>query len=142
MKNYKTKFLTPYTSEGKNNIKALRHDKQQAGVYFIKSPANEIVYVGHSKNHLYKTIFHHFQSWKSTTGRERYTYNGQSHKVRVIFTTPHRAEVLEKYLILKMQPSDNFQKYESYKMSKSEIKTAETVLDTTFDISNNEENPF
>ncbi len=101
----KTYFLSAYNDEGKPNIKLLNPKGNQSGVYFVKNNAGEIVYVGYSESNLYKTIYRHFQSWNDKTQR-RATFP-KSYKVRIIFTTPKRAALLEKYLISKFKPKDN-----------------------------------
>lgn len=105
----KTKFLQPYrTEKGKQrpNLPHLREGKQ-AGVYLIKSKrSDKIIYVGYSETQLYKTIYRHFQEWNDRN-QDRFTYNKTGYLVRIIFTTPGRAAILEKYLIKKLKPRDN-----------------------------------
>lgn len=144
MKAITTKFSDPYNGNS-TSITHLRHDKPQSGVYFIKSKrTDEIVYIGFSKGNLYKTIYRHFQRWVDTSRevKTRFTYNKTGYQVRVIFTTPHRAEYLEKYLILKMKPRDNKLKYDSY-LNFEQKEIAETTLKDTEYFSGSEKDfPF
>lgn len=144
-KNYKTSFLHAYDSNGKPNIKSLDYKKKQSGVYFIKNNKEEIVYVGFSSTNLYKTIYRHFQTWNDNRPNEvkekRYVYP-KEYKVRILFTTPEKATILEKYLIKKMQPRDNREKYINYFQSQSDEKKAVQVIETAEQFSNLEEPPF
>lgn len=132
MKAITIKFCNPY-KDGKTNIPHLRYDKPQSGVYFIKSDrTDKIVYIGFSEANLYKTIYRHFQEWTdiSRTVKTRFTYAKFGYQVRVIFTTPARAALLEKYLILRMKPRDNGLKYDGY-LNFSQNENAETILKQT-----------
>ena len=141
-KNYKTFFLSAYDKNGKPNIKALDYKKKQSGVYFIKNTLDKIVYVGYSENNLYKTIYRHFQQWTDKTKQQpRFVYD-KKYKVRIIFTTPQRAAMLEKYLIKKMQPEDNSFKYQNYFLTEKEIEKSVEVIESAINFSNLEEPPF
>lgn len=115
-KTKKTSFLSAYDEEGKPNLKLLTTTKKQSGVYFIKDDNNKIVYVGYSKTQLYKTIYRHFQSWKDPK-QYRATFP-RTYKVRIIFTTPARAELIEKYLISQFLPQHNEIIYKNEEVSK------------------------
>ena len=109
MKVKKSKWLPPYIEEGKTTFKHLR---KRSGVYIIKD-GKEVLYIGHSKTQLYKTLYRHFQKWKhpfQTVFTYRYK-EMSAFKVRVILTTPARAEKLEHFLIKKLKPRDNIDKY-------------------------------
>lgn len=146
MKAKQTRFIDPYKEiNGKlrTNLKTLKHDQEQSGVYLIsENETGDIVYVGYSENSLYKTIYRHFQKWVdiSRTVKTRFTYEKKGYKVRIIFTTPARAALLEKHLIVKIQPRDNGFKYDNYLFPEQE-KEAETILKETIYI-NNTETPF
>jgi excinuclease UvrABC nuclease subunit len=121
----KTRFSDPYKANGRLNLPTCPSCKQ-SGVYLIKSKrSGKIIYIGHSSTNLYKTITRHFQTWNDKA-QQRYVYQKSGYQIRVIFTTPARAALLEKYLIKKMQPRDNKMKYESY-LSFPEEKRAEEV---------------
>lgn len=91
------------------------------GCYLIKK-GKRIIYVGHSKTDVKKTLYRHFQTWtdirtteqRYTQGYERVTYQGydlNEFKIKVIYTpTPREAELLEQVLIQKIKPKDNTQK--------------------------------
>ena len=118
----KTNFLSAYDKDGKPNLKLLSASKKQSGVYFVKDTADKIVYVGYSKTQLYKTIYRHFQSWKDNTQR-RATFP-RDYKVRIIFTTPERAALIEKFLITQIRPQDNEILYKENELKKYEAEKA------------------
>ena len=100
----KTRYKEPYNKLGKTNF---GFTENKSGVYLIKSKrTNKIVYVGYSGSNLYKTMYRHFQSWIDET-QTRVTYNKTGYAVRVVFTTPKRASLLERALIIKYEPKDN-----------------------------------
>ena len=139
----KTSFLSAYNDEGKPNLKVLSASLKQSGVYFVKDNKDTIVYVGYSESNLYKTIYRHFQSWNDKTQR-RATFP-KSYKVRIIFTTPKRAALLEKYLISKFKPKDNDLIPED--LTPKQESQAREILNDTILIYNNEDyldnyNPF
>lgn len=71
---------------------------------------------------LYKTMYRHFQDWKSSN-QTRVTYSYlKDITCRVILCTPKQAERLEKMLILKYKPKDNPMKYSRYKPTKLDKK--------------------
>lgn len=124
----KTRFVDPYNEKGRINLPTCPKCRQ-SGVYLIKSKrSGAIIYVGHSSTNLYKTILRHFQTWNDRK-QERFVYNKTGYTIRVIFTTPSRAALLEKYLILKLKPRDNKMKYENYLDFKEE-KQAEIIYKT------------
>ena len=111
MQAIRTRWFNPYNENGKPSLKIL-NKKFSTGVYFIKSKrTGKIIYIGFSSSNLYKTIYRHFQTWNDS--RDRIVYNKTGYQVRIIFTPPKRAAELERYLINKMQPADNVQKYSS-----------------------------
>ena len=138
----KTTFLAPYNESGKKNINSLFWDKKQIGVYFIKE-GDEIVYVGYSGSQLCKTIYRHFQTWNDSK-TERFVYNSKKSKVRIIFlNNKSRAEALEKYLIKKLLPRDNKNKYPKEELNLSEVKECIELLNNSIILQNkNEEAPF
>lgn len=148
MKAVKTRFTQPY-KENKNgklvtNLPFLDSTKKQSGVYLIKSNrTGKIVYVGYSIGTLYRTIFRHFQKWTDIQRikKTRFTYSKTGYTVRVILTTPLRAGLLEKHLIMQMQPRDNQIKYDSY-LSASQQTTCENLLNNAPIINQHEEHPF
>jgi excinuclease UvrABC nuclease subunit len=108
----KTRFKPVYNLAGRVNIP---ETKDRSGVYLIKEK-NKIVYVGNSASNVYKTAIRHFQSWNDPT-QERVTYASQpreNYTIRFVSCTPKQAEALERRLILRHQPRDNYMKYENY----------------------------
>jgi len=120
----KTKKFPAYTN-GKPTFKT----QGIAGVYFIFNRDGKLKYIGYSGSCVYKALYRHFQSWKDTN-QERFTYP-RDYYVRLIITTPTRAQELEKYLILKMSPPDGLIKYQRYSPEKEEkIKVIIQHLET------------
>lgn len=107
---------------------------KQAGVYLIYR-AGVLVYVGHSQTNLYRTLYRHFQSWNDKTQqRIIYSPTDANIKVRVIYTPPSKAQKLERALILKYQPADNPNKYETYLFTRrDEDLTEEAETEFTSD---------
>lgn len=103
------KELPTKSKNGKSNIAWSRGKK---GVYIIKED-NKIVYVGYSVSNLYKTIIRHFQEWNDSSQEGRVSYRSRLNKhrytVRIIIADQSRASKLEKGLIEKYQPRDNYQ---------------------------------
>lgn len=91
------------------------------GCYLIKK-GKKIVYAGHSKTDVKKTLYRHFQTWtdrrnheqRNQEAYERVTYQGydlNEFKIKVFYTTtPREAELLEQIFIQKIKPEDNTQK--------------------------------
>ena len=115
----KTRFKPPYDKKGKTNF---RFTDKKAGVYLVKNKDGKIVYIGMSKSNLYKTMYRHFQSWKDSS-QIRIVYPKHGYTVRVVLTTPKRAYLLERALILKIKPKDNPHKLELFTVTNQE-KTA------------------
>lgn len=105
------KRIHPYFSNGKS---ALTHLQKKSGVYLIYEN-DRVVYVGHSRSNLYKTITRHFQAWDDPTQR-RVTYvNGKLsgiYTVKVYLTKPSDAPILEEKYIMQYLPRDNEEKIE------------------------------
>jgi hypothetical protein len=129
-----TKFLPPYTDNGKTTFRALTW--QRPGVYIIKENG-KIVYIGHSRTNLYKTLYRHFQQWdhpaqKVTTYAGR--MNSNTYTVRVILTTAARAPQLEGYLVNKYEPRDNEVKLQLFRESKAAQNTYEAYQEEAEEI--------
>lgn len=119
----KTKWFTAY-KDGKRNLPFLKSKGGQSGVYFIKDNNGTIIYIGYASENLYRTVFRHFTTWNDKQA-ERFVYP-HSYKVRIVFTTQKRAQLLEKYLIIKKNPRDNKLKYEDYLTPKEEAQCLNT----------------
>lgn len=119
------KWYKPYkrTKNGLHPNDRIPHLKECCGVYMIRSEQNgEIVYIGHSKSSVYKTMFRHFQEWDDPS-QYRATYSpGGGYRVRIIPTRKDRADKLERYLIRRIKPRDAKQKYPDYEPAKSTRK--------------------
>lgn len=99
----------------------------RTGVYIVKEN-NKIVYVGMSRTNLYKTLYRHFQQWNHSL-QEVVTYANKlkrhRYTVRVILCTPLQAEKLERALIIKYKPRDNWMKYQGYQLRTSDNNLVE-----------------
>ncbi len=115
---FKSRFISPYNANGSTNMDFC---KGHAGVYIIKKKgSNDISYIGYSATNLYKTVLRHFQSWDDKRQvRISYKYK-HDYVVRIIITTPARAEKLEKALIIYYKPKDNPDKLRLYAPTKGE----------------------
>lgn len=123
------KFIPPYSEKtGKPNFP----QRGKSGVYIIKEDGKP-VYIGFSATDLYKTMYRHFQEWNHT-GQEVVSYSRylKKHKytVRVIYCTDKQAPALEKYLIKKIQPRDNANKYDAIKLNAYEQNQGRIFLET------------
>ena len=128
----KSKFFPVYRITNDQQRRTnLAGAKGKAGVYLIKE-RGKIVYVGHSTSDLYKTALRHFQTWNDRT-QERVTYAGkpiEDYTIRIVITTAKQAPALEKKLILRHNPRDNWQKYESYTLSAYDNQALDTYDNT------------
>ena len=136
----KSRFLKPYNTDGSTNMAFC---KSKAGVYLIKNETGDIVYIGFSATNLYKTVLRHFQSWDDNKQvRVSYPYK-HTFTVRVVLTTPGRAEKLERALIVELKPKDNPDKLRKYTPTKSEYELeAEYQKSLARSIEEMEEAPF
>ncbi len=105
----KIRFVRPYLPTGKTRFP----ERNKSGVYLI-SENSKVVYVGFSESDLYKTMYRHFQVWNHT-GQFVVSYadflKTKEYKVRIVYCTAKQAAELEKALILKHRPRDNWNKY-------------------------------
>lgn len=137
---HKSSYFRPYNDKGGTNLKNL---SKKAGVYIIRQ-GREIVYIGYSGVNLYKTITRHFQDW-SASKQKRAVYKpmDESLSIRVIVTTPTRAEKLERLLIIKYKPRDCTFKYNSYVPKKSDdLMMEDWERAPVYKFNPNEEPPF
>lgn len=114
---YKSTFTPPYDKAGKPVFSHAVFSKM-AGVYLIKKGA-AVVYVGHSRYNLYKTLYRHFQTWNHSQ-EPVVTYAGRMKDIKVrIFVTSHTAvQKWEKYFINKYKDLDNITRPKYYKEDK------------------------
>jgi excinuclease UvrABC nuclease subunit len=114
------------------------------GVYIIFKK-NTMVYCGYSKTNLYKTLYRHFQEWKTSSQVRTIYKNLNDITVRVIYCKDgNQASRLEKAIIIKYKPRDNTNKYNQYTMDFKEKEIFDLVsgLKVQPIIQNEEENPF
>lgn len=124
----KTKWADPYDDNGKANFGDM---KNKAGVYLIKENGN-IVYVGYSKNNVYRTMYRHFETWNHA-GQDVITYKTRlarnEYKVRVIKCTPEQAMRVEAMLIFKYKPRDNSFLKKEYDPKAGDNKLMQKVME-------------
>jgi len=130
----KSKLFPAYTDD-----KPTYKTRKQKGVYFIYDKNKKLVYIGYSGSCLYTALNRHFQQWNDKR-QKRFVYP-RDYFVRVILTTQKRAALLEKYLILRMKPEDNLQKYENY-LSADEIKEVKTISENIAPATAEDDVPF
>lgn len=104
-----------------------KDSRWQSGVYLIKEN-NVLVYVGYAGECIYRTLYRHFQGWTDKNYRGdkvappsyRVSYRNlmdiNTYTVRMIHCSKKQAARLEKVLILKYKPRDNYMKYEKYQI--------------------------
>lgn len=128
MKAQRTKRAPVYDKPGAVSF-TVRASNGKSGVYLIyPKGGRKPIYIGRSGVNLYKTITRHFQSWADKT-QARVTYpQGAGYQIRIVYTSPQRAEKLERALILTKRPKDNPNKLEMFEATESEKKAA-TWLD-------------
>jgi excinuclease UvrABC nuclease subunit len=122
----KLRFLKPYIG-GKTRFP----DRGRAGVYLI-SENGQVVYIGYSANDLYKTLYRHFQTWnhdKQFVVSYKDLLAVNDYRVRVVYCTALQAVDLEKALIIKYKPRDNFNKYPDLaRTEKNKLKIKRLIL--------------
>jgi excinuclease UvrABC nuclease subunit len=118
----RTRKRPPYNANGRTNFPR----RFTPGVYLITPEGSDKpVYVGMGGADVYKPLYRHFQTWNEQ-GRDRVTYAKRGYLVRVIYThTETQAQNLERALILKHQPRDNANKYDTFTLTDDLKKLAQ-----------------
>lgn len=119
----KTKWYLPYNGDKTT----FSNTQGKAGVYLIKKDS-EIVYVGYSKNNVYRTMYRHFEVWNANQTVNTYDGKSGDYKCRVLLTTPAQAMKLETALIVKHQPRDNEKKLNNI-LSNVELNVLDKVTE-------------
>ena len=139
--------LFPPSQSGNSGVMKsnLAKFKNKAGCYMIYKN-DKLCYVGFSGYDLATTCYRHFYSWNDNA-QARVSYKGfiSQIKIRVIITTPTRAQKLEKALIIKYNPTDNPNKYKGDRPTKTEsdiLTAAEHAEITGLNTNVWEEAPF
>lgn len=83
------------------------------GVYFIRDRrSGRVVYIGHSKSNLVKTLYRHFQAWEERDHvHATYDPSGPWQVRFIVGMGPAQAVEMERQLIQRHQPRDNGHKY-------------------------------
>ena len=107
----KQKFAQPYKKNGLSEVTTFNL-RGRAGVYIVREQnSTKVLYVGFSATDVYKALYRHFQSWKDRR-QQRVTFDRWRVVVRVVYcSNKTTAARLEKALIIKLQPSENIDKY-------------------------------
>jgi len=135
VKNYRSKWFYPYSETDSGILKTTMDGSWTgtSGVYQIKAPDGEIIYVGSSISQLKKTIYRHFQEWtdRSRTNNQQFDRvvypKNKGYKVKFFICSPDNALRAEKYLIRKLKPRDNPIKY--YNLNYKEVEKIEKAND-------------
>ena len=147
---YKQRLVKPY-----KEVKGVKHTtcnlRNVGGVYIIYDLNLKVKYIGMSGNNLYRTMYRHFQDWKSSD-QVRVTYNPEKVKIAVTYCTDEeKIYKLEKALIIRYRDKyklDNPNQYREKKQDKyikgileefEELKSNPIII---ADAQDNEETPF
>lgn len=125
-----SKWFNPYYYKNKSDhTTLLRFSHKKSGLYFIRSKTTKkIIYIGYSSNHLYYTLYRHFEQW-TMKFQEPVTFSRKTVQVRVLFCDKHHISRLEQYFIKKYKPVKNKLLYEdSNSMQLSNIPKLEQDL--------------
>jgi hypothetical protein len=146
---YKQRLAPPYKL-----IKGVKHTtfniRNKMGVYLIYDLDENLKYIGQSTNNLYRTMYHHFQSWNDYAPRpqQRILYDPDKVKIRVVYCkTAKQVDQLEKGLIFKYRDIiklDNIQQYRQHEADEKEINIVrEYILEESSPIAEfSDELPF
>ena len=112
---YRSKWFKPYRNK-KPTLPSKYYNR--AGVYLIRSKKTKRpVYVGYSANNLKRTLYRHFQVHNDDK-QQRFVYDKNKYEIKIYRTGSKTAERLEKYLIEKLNPKNNKEKYDRIKRAK------------------------
>lgn len=116
-------FVTPFKTDSpyKNRrARTLAFFRRKPGCYIIKED-NAIVYVGMSASDVVEACYRHLYEWNekyALRGKYRVTYEQQlrlgekQYEIQIIPTDKQQAALLERSLILFLNPRDNKERYE------------------------------
>lgn len=112
---YRSKWFKPYR-QNKPSLPSKYYKK--AGVYIIRSKkTKKPIYVGYSGNNLKRTLYRHFQVHNDDK-QQRFVYDKNKYEIKIYRTGSKTAERLEKFLIEKLNPKNNKEKYDRIMRSK------------------------
>jgi hypothetical protein len=133
---YKQKLAPPYKIV-KGVKKTTFNIRNKGGVYLIYDLDNVLKYIGMSSNNLYRTMYHHFQSWndyKNYYPQKRVLYDPDKVKVRIAYINSiSKIEKLEKALIFKHRDKvalDNPNQYRNFDADEKEKKVLTEYIQT------------
>ncbi len=119
--NIQNAFVTPFSGTHKKSgfkkgkKKRSLTKRKIAGVYFIKEDGI-IVYIGMSQSCLISALYRHFYRYSDSHRKPRtyYKSNNANFEIAIIQTSKEDAPILERGLILSVNPRDNRDKFASY----------------------------
>ncbi len=108
-----SQWFAPYNARNKTNFSKITSEK--FGVYFIREKqSKEVVYIGYSKNNLYKALYRHYQYYKDSGYQIRNNYERDETEVMIATTSKANAYRLERHFILEYNPRDTTHRYKDY----------------------------
>ena len=119
---YKQRIVKPY-----KEVKGIKHTtcnlRNVGGIYIIYDLNQKVKYIGMSSNNLYRTMYRHFQEWKSSN-QVRVTYNGEKIKVAVTYSDDiNKIYDLEKALIIRYRDKFKLDNPNQYREDKKNEAT-------------------
>lgn len=133
-------FVAPFksTSPYRNRrARTLAHFRRKPGCYIIRED-DAIVYVGMSSSDVVEACYRHLYEWNeryALKGRHRVTYEQQlrlgekQYEIQIIPTDREQAQLLERALIMFLNPRDNKERYERVIEELVESRTKDKVED-------------
>ena len=133
---YKQRLIKPYiTKNGKKHTAA--NLRNVGGIYIIFDLNGNAKYIGMSANNLYKTMYHHFQSWADRT-QIRITYNPEKVKIAVCYCTDvEKIYKLEKSLIIKYRDKTKLDNPNQYREKTKNEPYVRSALEEYYNVPTN-----
>ena len=133
---YKQRLVKPY-----KEVKGVKHTtcnlRNVGGIYIIYDLYQNVKYIGMSGNNLYRTMYRHFQDWKSSN-QIRVTYNPNRVKVAVTYSTDiNKIYDLEKALIIKYRDKFKLDNPNQYREKKKDEPYVRSALEEYYDVPTN-----
>jgi len=134
---YKQRLVAPY-----KEIKGIKHTtcnlRNVGGIYIIYDFYGKVKYIGMSANNLYRTMYHHFQSWSDRSGQIRITYNPNKVKVAVCYITDlDKIYKLEKALIIKYRDKVKLDNPNQYREKTKNEPYVKGILEEYYNVDTN-----
>ena len=132
---YKQRLVKPY-----KEVKGIKHTtcnlRNVGGIYIVYDLYGKVKYIGMSGNNLYRTMYRHFQDWKSSD-QIRVTYNPEKVKVAVTYSTDiNKIYELEKALIIRYRDKYKLDNPNQYREKKQD-KYVKSILEEYEELTSN-----